>query len=844
MCYMCDQDAKSRSFTQPADQARTSLHFQAPSAGAAFLIADDAFAAAAFKSTTALAADGGGDVAAGTVAPALLVVTEDTAGDGIDVAPGNPVLTVGTPSAPVAHTVSTLDLPGDQDYYQVTLEAGKTYHIGMYAKAGGPSGVPLSDPYIEVLTDDGTTEGHEVVSADGGASSPQNNVNSGLDVLLTFECTETGTYYINARAFGNAGGPNGDEVGDYEVFVNDVTNDPTIYRPYYSPEEPLYSIDWGTQVNKVNQSVRNPDGNEGIRSTGNPHGDIPDSNPFQVEGKNVITIYFAREGDTFVSEDPANPGLPPVLVSVGTQDWEKATVFTALAQFSKVADIVYVEVDNREDADFLFTTYAGTPGPGVSLLGSMSPPDYYDEGLAQFNSGDYRWTEQNLQQGGFSYVTLIHEFGHGHGLAHPHDNGGYSGEMRGVEGTINTPAGETPDPTGVWPNYTLGDHDLNQQVFTMMSYQDGWPKSPYGNAPTDAGYGYLGGLSAFDVAAIQDKYGVNEAWATGDTTYRLKDVNAAGTFYTCIWDTAGIDEIVYTGSRDTNIDLRAATLKYEPGGGGWVSYAYGIYGGFTIANAVTIENASSGSGDDTLTGNGAHNSLFASAGDDVLTGAAGNDTLNGGSGVDRMTGGTGHDIYYVSATGDQVIEAGNQGTDTVRSQISYNLGANLEHLTLIGPGHTTGRGNNLANEVTGNAGDNLLNGLAGNDVVDGGAGNDLIYGAEGRDTLTGGAGADRFAFHTAVNGANVDDILDFSVADDSISLANYIFTQAGPNGTLASTAFRLGTAAGDATDRIIYDAATGNIFYDPDGTGAAAATLFATVADGTPLTHADFLIYG
>ena len=52
------------------------------------------------------------------------------------------------------------------------------------------------------------------------------------------------------------------------------------------------------------------------------------------------------------------------------------------------------------------------------------------------------------------------------------------------------------------------------------------------------------------------------------------------------------------------------------------------------------------------------------------------------------------------------------------------------------------------------------------------------------------------------------------------------------------------SAAGDATDRIIYDAATGNIFYDPDGTGAAAATLFATVDPGTALTHADFLIYG
>ena len=558
--------------------------------------------------TYAFEADGvGGLRLAGT--PALLVITADAAGDGIGVAPGNPAITVGTPSVPVAHTIGTLDTPGDQDYFQVTLAAGQTYQIGMYSYAGGPSLVPLGDPYIEVLTADGTTEGHEVVSADGGATTIPNNVNSGLDVLLTFEPTVSGTYYINARAFGNAGGPNGDEVGDYELFVNDVTSDPTVYRPYYSPDSPLYSIDWGTHVNRVNDTVRNPDGDEGPRDTGNPPGTIPAGNPNQVAGKNVITIYFAREGDTFVSEDPLNPGLPPVLVSVGTQDWEKATVFTALGEFSKVADIVYVEVDTREEADFIFSTYSGTPGPGISLLGSMSPPDYYDEGLAQFNSGDYRWTESNLQQGGFSYVTLIHEFGHGHGLAHPHDNGGYSGEMRGVEGVIDGPAGEVPDPTGVWPNYTLGDFNLNQAVFTMMSYMDGWQDSPYGNAPTDVGYGYLGGLMAFDIAAIQDKYGVNEDWATGDDTYTLKDVNAAGTYFSSIWDAGGTDRIVYDGTRDAVIDLRAATLRYETGGGGFVSYAAGIFGGFTIANQALIENARGGGGNDTLVGNAAGNLL-------------------------------------------------------------------------------------------------------------------------------------------------------------------------------------------------------------------------------------------
>ena len=92
--------------------------------------------------TALLPPDGIGDLKPAG-AQALLVVTEDTAGDGIGVAPGNPVVTVGTPSEPVAHTISTLDVPGDQDYYQVTLEAGQTYQIGMYGYAGGPSLVPL-----------------------------------------------------------------------------------------------------------------------------------------------------------------------------------------------------------------------------------------------------------------------------------------------------------------------------------------------------------------------------------------------------------------------------------------------------------------------------------------------------------------------------------------------------------------------------------------------------------------------------------------------------------------------------------------------------------------------------
>ena len=70
---------------------------------------------------------------------------------------------------------------------------------------------------------------------------------------------------------------------------------------------------------------------------------------------------------------------------------------------------------------------------------------------------------------------------------------------------------------------------------------------------------------------------------------------------------------------------------------------------------------------------------------------------------------------------------------------------------------------------------------------------------------------DKFVFDTALNAAtNVDDILDYVVADDTIFLDRAIFTGIAANGTLAATAFRAGTVAVDADDRIMYDAATGN----------------------------------
>jgi Ca2+-binding RTX toxin-like protein len=118
----------------------------------------------------------------------------------------------------------------------------------------------------------------------------------------------------------------------------------------------------------------------------------------------------------------------------------------------------------------------------------------------------------------------------------------------------------------------------------------------------------------------------------------------------------------------------------------------------------------------TGTGNALANFLTGNDGANTLIGGAGNDTLYGGLGADSLAGGTGNDTYIVDDTSDDIGEAAAGGTDTVRSSVSYTLGANLENLTLTGADAINGTGNSLANILTGNDGANILAGEGGNDT--------------------------------------------------------------------------------------------------------------------------------
>lgn len=658
-----------------------------------------------------------------TAEPAVPLVTGDAQ-------PGD-ISTTSTLIVNGAPVASTIDTVGDWDFFKVELVQGEHYEIGQYLKVLGPSGVPLNDAYLELYD----AQGHLITTADGGGP----NTPSGLDALLSFQATYSGVYYVNARAFDQdaTNGTTGDGVGDYEVFVNNVSADPAAYVPRYSPDQPMHSIDWGTQIDRTS---RNPDGDNGPRDNGAPNTGVVHNSTYNIDGKNVVTYYFAKTGDIFMDENPATPGTTDTMIAKGMEQWEKDAFRLALDQYQKVADVIYLEVQSREEADFKFVTYNGTPGAGASLLGRMSPPNEENEGQAEFNAGDMRWTQDGLQQGGFYFPTLLHELGHGHGMAHPHDNGGHSSVMPGADGGT----------AGLGGN--LGDYLLSQQVFTVMSYNDGWQNSPYGQpssgdllAMNADNFGWQGTLAALDIAVIQDKYGVNEDWAKGDDIYTLKDVNALGTFYQTIWDAGGTDEIKYVGAKDANIDLRPATLRYEIGGGGWVSYANGIHGGFTIANGVTIEKATGGDGNDTLIGNDAANTLSGGNGNDTMIGDAGADALNGGAGLDTAS----YDLSAAGVTASLAKTSLNTGDakGDVYNGVENLTGSQFSD-TLFGDGN--------ANTLSGGDGADSLSAAAGADTLIGGAGDDQLTGGQGADVLKGGDGVDTARYDDSTSGVSID----------------------------------------------------------------------------------------
>lgn len=310
-----------------------------------------------------------------------------------------------------------------------------------------------------------------------------------------------------------------------------------------------------------------------------------------------------------------------------------------------------------------------------------------------------------------------------------------------------------------------------------------------------------------------------------------------------LWGDEGNDTLEATHTTDGENTVTDVTNRLNGGtGDDRLKADSTALGGFVAA----LNALSGGAGKDALTARivaDAHGgpgslglSLYHVA--NLLSGGTGNDTLDaflsitsapfaadGSRAENRLDGGVGNDVLVAT------VAPGSFGSSFLTG------GVGNDQLTVFG---------GSSNVLNGGNGNDKLTGGIGSDDCIGGAGNDIIKGLAGNDTLTGGVGSDTFVFNTALDATNnVDVISDYNVTNDTIQIENAIFTALTTPGVLSLAAFAANETglAGDASDRIVYETDTGNLYYDRDGNGASYGGVhFATLTAGLALTANDFVV--
>ena len=268
---------------------------------------------------------------------------------------------------------------------------------------------------------------------------------------------------------------------------------------------------------------------------------------------------------------------------------------------------------------------------------------------------------------------------------------------------------------------------------------------------TDLPIKTLTGLNAFDSngGTQTGDLVINYAMPGGTT----QTITVAGHFNGTNAET-GVERINFGGATYAGYLLGPddyLVSRLDPGNrdAGGVNLTASLVNNFIVGEQGVNDVITGGAGNDLIFGGTGNNSLIGGLGDDLLVGGTGNDQLDadlnaagddfvGALGADTMVGGSGNDTYGVDDLLDVVVEAVGEGTDTVETfmaALSIDLMANVENLTYIGADadQFVGTGNSGNNVITGGDLADTLSGLAGNDTLVGGLGADTLIGGDGND---------------------------------------------------------------------------------------------------------------
>jgi Ca2+-binding RTX toxin-like protein len=452
-------------------------------------------------------------------------------------------------------------------------------------------------------------------------------------------------------------------------------------------------------------------------------------------------------------------GSRAITYSLSTTATPQLTAITQqlLAQVASFADVTFTPTTPQPELTDL-NGYFDQPGvladrnPDIRI--SMQTDGSRVGGFAEFGWW-YNGNNELIDIDSFALIwsdnhyTIIHEMGHALGLAHT------SPDQIPAEGPDLPPEFQNNNYTVM--HYRLDDTNNNGVL-------DGSDLNNINESDGEWDYRHF---QLYDVYALQQRYGVNMATYSGDSSHTASSLSM-DEWLRVLWDASGIDTIDMSAqTRVQLIDLRSGGFSNLGAVEGNNPFDYNL----AIAIGADIENAIGGSNNDTIIGNPLNNILNGGDGDDSIDASGGGiDTLIGGSGNDSFTLGsqlTSADVINGGVgTNDQVGISGNYigGNALV---LGANTLTNVEVLSALPGGSyditlnnaTTAAGTNFTvfggNLVAGNSfrvnastetdGAVTIFGGLGTDTFIGGAGNDGFYFGPGRwdrstDTVNGGGG--------------------------------------------------------------------------------------------------------
>ncbi len=363
---------------------------------------------------------------------------------------------------------------------------------------------------------------------------------------------------------------------------------------------------------------------------------------------------------------------------------------------------------------------------------------------------------------------------------------------------------------GLWNAPDFTPEERTKAIIEANEKVDPWWTGDARPATTFDNGKYAAGTTAADVM---------DGTALGDRLYGLRGNDS-------LYGKAGVDQLHGGDGSDQLYGGLGADKHIGSAGIDYARYDDANYGNLTIRLDYSSLNTGAAAGDtyfgiEGLVGGLGNDMIVGNASVNYLYGGGGNDHIWGGNGADQITGGDGIDYArYDNSVGNLTLRLDNA---------SLNVG-----VAAVGDTYTSVEGvvGGVGNDaIIGNAQANYLYGIGGNDYIDGRGGNDF---------LNGGAGADRFRFSSQLGTNNIDRIADFTVGTDDALLQSSIFSSIGT--TLDASELRIGSAAVDANDFIIYNSATGALSYDSNGNASGGLTQFATLNAGLALTVGDFVM--